>query len=101
MRLHIIILSTIIFLSLGIIITNVSSLGKENLTEAVTTQKTTYTLKDYNGQIALFKNNDEKPTEIYNIFINSLPKADIENIKNGITVETKEELNKLLEDYLG
>ena len=58
-----------------------------------------YLLKDYNGRIALFYQNEEKPIEVYDIFTNSLPEKDAQRIKGGITVST-DELNNLLSDYI-
>lgn len=85
-------------------VTTASSEQKQKIstseTQAVTSAAETYTLKDYNGRIALYVDQDTKPTEIYNIFTNSLPEADITELRHGISVHTRQELEKLLEDYI-
>ncbi len=101
MKLHITIITVIIFLSIAIIITNTISNETQNTILNKESEETLYTLKDYNGQIALFINDNKTPTEMYNIFTKSLPEADATALKEGITAENEKELNKLLEEYLG
>lgn len=100
MKKHIIIISMIVFLSLGAISFNVADI--KNDTVAVTTQKEkeTYILKDYNGKIALYKNSNNTPDEVFDIFTDSLPESDAKSLKQGITASTEQELQKLIENYL-
>ncbi len=101
MRSHIATISIIIFLSIGIIITNAVSTENQESAEIRENNTKVYTLKDYNGQLALFINNNDIPAETYNIFTKSLPKTDAEALINGIIAKNEEELNKMLEEYLG
>lgn len=101
MRLHITIITVIIFLSVTIIITNNVSNEEQDKIPNQEIEETLYTLKDYNGQIALFINDNITPTEMYNIFTKSLPEADAAALKEGVTAENEKELNRLLEEYLG
>jgi hypothetical protein len=61
-----------------------------------------YKLKDKDGYVTIYKidkNNNEIFQEQTSIKIKYLTDKDIENIKNGILVYTKKELNKTLEDF--
>lgn len=58
-----------------------------------------YTLTEYNGKIALYKNGFSMPVEIFDVNINSLPQSDRELIKNGIHAESDSEIQKFIEDY--
>lgn len=101
MRLHIAIITVIIFLSIAIIITSAVSNKNQNRLQSEEYEETLYTLKDYNGQIALFINDNKMPSELYNIFTKSLPETDANALKEGVTAENKNELSVLLEEYLG
>ncbi len=101
MRKHIILFVTIILLASGIIMKNFDKSQTIKNKEINEENVTIYTLKDYKGQLALFINNAQTPSETYNIFTNSLPKSDIENLKEGIVAKNKEELYKIFEEYLG
>ena len=101
MKKHIFIITCIVVLTT---IINVSAINDaENLKNSkniVASENTVnrYILKDYNGQIALFSEESEKPIEVYNIFTLSLPQKDIGIIKKGILV-TESELKAILEEY--
>ena len=59
-----------------------------------------YTIKQHNGKISVFTNDKNEP--IYTLdspYIRDLPKYDQEILEKGITVNSKEELIKTLEDY--
>ena len=58
-----------------------------------------YILKEYNGKIAVYSSNSDKPIEITNASTAKLPKNDQEALKDGIKAESKKELNRLLEDF--
>lgn len=101
MKKHIFIITLILALS-AIISVNCLKSGAQAFKERVPTSSTEaeefYTLKDHNGRIALFRSGEDKPKEIYDIFTDSLPQADSEKIKMGITA-TEDEIKKLLADY--
>ncbi len=56
-----------------------------------------YQIKEYNGKIAVYKND----SLIYTLdtFVFTLPESDKELLKNGITVNTIDELTKIIEEY--
>lgn len=61
-----------------------------------------YLLKEQDEEIAIFKldqNNDATFLEKTDISTEYLTEKDLENIKRGITVYTKKELNKTIEDF--
>lgn len=57
-----------------------------------------YIVKDFNGNIAVFESDVEKPFKITDVNINTLPKVDQERLREGIYVTEQNELNSLLED---
>ncbi len=101
MRFKTVLFTVIILVVVGIIIAYSFPNDTENLVIHENESTTLYTLKDYNGQIALFINNNAIPAETYNIFTNSLPESDKKNLEKGITANNEKELIILLEDYLG
>lgn len=58
-----------------------------------------YTLSVYQGKLALFARGYAMPVEIYDVYLDSLPKAEQEKIKNGISAENDTEIQKIIEDY--
>lgn len=58
-----------------------------------------YTVQEYQGKIAVFKNNDKVPTDIFDAYVALLPAHDRELLEEGIVIQTPEELQKIIEDY--
>lgn len=61
-----------------------------------------YVLKEKDGSIAIFSldnNNNETLLEITDISIDYLAEEDLEKLKNGIYINSKKELNKVIEDF--
>ena len=59
-----------------------------------------YYLREYNGTVALFKNDDIM--EVYNgVIVNNLPFSDQSRLKEGIKVAGAEEAQVIIEDYDG
>lgn len=67
-------------------------------TELTTSEYKTYIVKEHNGMVAVFQKGQDKPIKITDTYISSLPQPDQKNLVNGIQVEKKEDLRKLLED---
>ncbi len=79
---------------------NTSEVAKVTPTECVLTPPKTYKLKEYEGNVAIFKSSDIlKPFKITPISIEDLPPTDQEMLKQGIEASSEEELYVLLEDY--
>ena len=58
-----------------------------------------YTVTEYQGKIAVFKNSDTVPIDVYDSYVSVLPQHDRELLKNGIHTESTSELQKIIEDY--
>ncbi len=61
--------------------------------------KSYYTVAEYQGKIAVFKNGGSIPFEIYDSYVETLPDHDRELLKNGIRADSTDELQKIIEDY--
>ena len=95
----------------GILIPSLPSVNAENTppttqtshieksSEALSKSEEFYILKEYNGKIAVYTSNSDKPIEITNASTAKLPKSDQEALKDGIKAKSKKELNRLLEDF--
>jgi|GEM_PF-1710392 len=58
-----------------------------------------YTIKEYQGKIAVFINEEPIPIDIYEVYVYSLPAHDRENLSKGFRVENVEDLQRIIEDY--
>ena len=58
-----------------------------------------YELKEYEGNLAIFKSGMPSPIRITSTSIEGLPIKDQELLRSGIEASSEEELNMLLEDY--
>lgn len=56
-------------------------------------------LSDFNGHVALFKNNKENPDEVYDIYLSTLPLLDQKRLKAGIPLADNAELKMYLDDF--
>ena len=61
--------------------------------------KPMYTLSVYNGKIAVFENEMKSPKEVFDTYISALPEAEAARLYAGISADTEEELQSLIEDY--
>lgn len=59
----------------------------------------TYTLSEYQGQLALFRDGESQPVARYEAYTNLLPPDDVALLQAGIPVSSQEELQRLLEDF--
>lgn len=67
--------------------------------EAKTAQKIEYILKDYNGHLAVFYSSEETPYEEFDILTNSFSDYDKNLLSQGISADTEDEIQQLIEDY--
>lgn len=58
-----------------------------------------YTLGVWEGQLAVFEGEAAFPQKLYDVPVSSLPPAEQEKLKKGISVDSAEALQVLLEDY--
>lgn len=69
--------------------------------DAMAGEKDTYTVKEYNGHIGVFRNEETEPFEEIQVDVNLFPETDRELLREGIKAYTPEELNSVIEDYEG
>ena len=73
---------------------------ENNIIENPYTQRNDYyTVTEYQGKIAVFKNTDTIPLEVYDTYIEYLPEHDRLLLKDGIRANSLAELQKIIEDY--
>lgn len=95
----------IFFLCLGLfavvlLCLNLPSKNTDFQNESLTVAST-YTVREYEGQIAIFSDDSDMPVKVFDTAVSVLPKSDRELLELGITVKTPEELQKLIEDFTG
>ena len=100
---HYILITIISILSLTSVISNsiklISYKPRAIIQEITTEELTRYTIKEYNGRIALYKDDNPKPINVYDIFVSSLPETDITTIRSGITVYSEIEAQHIIDEY--
>ncbi len=72
---------------------------KEYENEQSDSQQEIYTIKEYDGKIAVFKNSDTSPMTVYEAYTSLLPEQDRKKLKAGISVDNTTDLQKIIEDY--
>ncbi len=60
-----------------------------------------YVIKEYHGNIAVFRTGDSTPTAIYEVPVETLPEEDIRNLQVGIRAYNEQQLQALIEDLTG
>ncbi len=73
--------------------------GKTNDAVYALSNTEKYILKEYEGRIGIFSEGKEVPTEILGVYVFTLPKADQNALRVGITVYGLENLRSLIEDF--
>lgn len=58
-----------------------------------------YTIKAYEGKLAVFSGKNETPDIVFDVYLNQLPEYDRQQIINGIFVESYDKLISLIEDF--
>lgn len=59
-----------------------------------------FILGTHQGYIALWKDGNAKPIRVFPYSASSLPTADRQALEQGIPIESRDDLLRLLEDYL-
>lgn len=59
----------------------------------------TYEIKEYNGRVAVFSQNNSEPVKMTHIMTKELPEFDQKLLSNGIKIYSDSELRNILEDY--
>lgn len=58
-----------------------------------------YTVKNFNGNVAVFNFGSSYPIEVLECPLKSLPEDEAQRLTVGIDIETEEELQQLIEAY--
>lgn len=58
-----------------------------------------YTVKAYDGKVAVFEDDAETPFKITDTSIKILPEADRDILEKGIKADTLSDISRILEDY--
>ena len=66
----------------------------------MTSQSDFYTIKEYNGLLGVFLNDETLPYKEVNVSFSALPTEDQELLKKGITANSQGEVQIILEDYI-
>jgi len=91
-----------------IVVTVSSSINRQRIKAeqlaAVTTTQTTpleigYYLKEYEGELAIFRGESKTPYKRLGVSVNLMSEYDKNLLSNGIFARTQKELNALIEDY--
>ena len=62
--------------------------------------ETGYYIKDWNGRVAILREGEDTPEMIFDISTKTLPQYDQEQLRDGLYVQSYEELAGLIEDYI-
>ncbi len=96
----ILIFSFVCIFSLAILYVNLNhNIENENIRNRISVTENYYTVRDFNGKVAVFKNDETTPTTVFEAYTSLLPEKDRQRLQNGIRVENKEELQKIIEDF--
>ena len=91
--------SSVCVLCLATLFVNLNNDIESYEDEENTNQQEIYTIKEYEGKIAVFKNYDKTPFTVYEAYISLLPPQDRQRLQNGIKVDNTTDLQKIIEDY--
>lgn len=58
-----------------------------------------YWIKDYHGKVAVFQNGNDRPEEILDCPLDSLPQEEVQRVKEGIPALDETELQHLIEAF--
>lgn len=59
-----------------------------------------YYVREYQGKVAVFSENEKAPDTVYDVYIENLPEKDKNLLKIGLRAESEEELQQIIEDYI-
>ena len=76
-----------------------NSNNSNNNYEIEKTTDNTYEIKEYNGRVAVFSQNNSEPVKMTHIMTKELPEFDQKLLSNGIKIYSDSELRNILEDY--
>ncbi len=91
---------TVCVLAVSVLYINLNrDIEKEEQRRSISTDNKIYTVKEYEGKVAVFEANSNSPLTVYESYVSLLPEYDRMLLKEGISVDNTEELQKIIEDY--
>lgn len=78
---------------------NTSSSQESSEINTLTSSIDVFTVKEYNGKIGIFFNEDPVPYQELNVDVSMLPDDAKKLLKDGIRAHSKAELNSIIENY--
>lgn len=76
-----------------------SSSQESSEINAMASRTDVYTVREYEGRIGVFYNDENVPYQQIDVDVTSLPTADQDALRAGIKVYSTDKLNQMIEDY--
>lgn len=91
----------ILFLGLALIAAGILlfQLSGEKAENPQKNESVIYKVAEYENGIGVFIDGENEPREVYSVDFSALPPADRELLKNGVTADSREKLQRIIEDY--
>ena len=84
---------------LGVLFVTMNNQINEKIIENPYLADDYYTISEYQGKVAVFDNKSKLPLNIFDTYVATLPQHDRALLKEGITVTSTDELQRIIEDY--
>jgi hypothetical protein len=86
-------------LTIAVILIPMTGMGQQPSGDPSSQTAPAYTVREYQGKIAVFEGNAEEPSQVLSIETSAFPQEDQQLLKVGIHAATKADLQRILEDY--
>lgn len=60
-----------------------------------------YTIGEWEGQVAVFEGAQTFPRQVFDVYVETLPQEQQQQVRQGVPAENDAQLSVLLEDYTG
>lgn len=77
-------------------VTQNKSAPQDNMVQA---NEYLYILKEHDQKIGVYKANEDSPFMTIDVYINTLPSVDQQELKSGVMVQSDDKLKTIIEDY--
>ena len=86
-------------LTFAVILIPMTGMGQNPSAEPSSQASAGYTVRDYQGKIAVFEGSAQEPSQVLSIETATFPQEDQQLLKVGIHAASKADLQRILEDY--
>lgn len=83
----------------ALVVISIYAMKTKPIKDTESAQQQQYVIADYHGKIAVFDKGTDEPSVVYEIYTHLLPENDIELLRKGVSVSSREELQNRLEDF--